>query len=730
MFKFLLIIASIANFSLGIIVLRNKSVQRRVRYSFVILSFITALWVFVNLMTGLSQSPFWVLSMYASGSLLSTSALIWVSFLVKKTIQKLRFIFIIFCGMSFFGLSYTPLIIRDVQTVVFGGFEGKIGPLFSVYTLYVAGILIFTVLKLIKKFLHSSGVGKTRFLYVTLGSAIFSGVSLITSFILPIFGTLKFLPLDTLSSVIFLFLVTYAIVRYRLMNVKRVITRSLLFSLLVLIISSAFTAGTLLISRVLDRTDTGARIGVNIAVAIVVVLFLNPIKNYLAKITDKIFFKNQVDYQSVTQRMSDLIARTLERDPLLGTLATTLEDELKIKKISILFCNSALKSAVIYYAHPIQQTKAADSSIKTHLWNEYKPIIEFFTEHTEIKVREEEERKAEDLPASDYQRALSAIVRDLEARDIAVVAPVISGNDERAFIFLGNKQSGDIYDDRDINLLELLSSQLSSALEKSRLYEDVKQFNIKLKLKIKEATAKLRDANSRLRELDKAKTLFLSVASHQLRTPLAGIKGFLSMVLEGDFGEASKEMRDVLEDVYANANRLIRLVNTFLNVSRIEAGRLTVLKDNHDLVPMGKKIVNELQFSARDKGLELTFESNKDAVVANVDLDKIEDVVINLTDNAIKYTASGSIVVRIIDKGDKVRIEVEDTGQGLEAKEIKALFHKFVRGERGMHAFTDGSGLGLYIAKRVAEMHKGEIGVTSPGVGKGSTFWFEVGKGG
>ncbi|KKT48589.1 MAG: hypothetical protein UW40_C0038G0011 [Parcubacteria group bacterium GW2011_GWF2_44_17] len=431
----------------------------------------------------------------------------------------------------------------------------------------------------------------------------------------------------------------------------------------------------------------------------------------------------------VTQRMSDLIAATLERDQLLGTCATTLANELKIKKNTILFCNSALKSAVLYYSNQPSQNSAAVESIKTHLFNEYSSIISFFTEHTEIKVREEEERKAEDLPASDYQRELTAIVRELEARDISVVVPVLSEHGEHAFVFLSDKQSGDIYDNRDINLLELLRSQLTSALEKSRLYEDVKQFNIRLRLKVKEATAKLRVANSHLRELDKAKTLFLSVASHQLRTPLAGIKGFLSMILDGDFGELQKQVREILEDVYANSNRLIRLVNTFLNVSRIEAGRISLMRDNHDLVPMGKKVVNELQFTAQDKGLALTFETNKDEIVANVDLDKIEDVVINLTDNAIKYTAAGTIIVRLIDKGDKVRIEVQDTGEGLEAKEIKTLFHKFVRGERGLHTHTDGSGLGLYIAKRVAEMHNGEIGVTSDGIGKGCIFWFEVGKG-
>ena len=106
------------------------------------------------------------------------------------------------------------------------------------------------------------------------------------------------------------------------------------------------------------------------------------------------------------------------------------------------------------------------------------------------------------------------MVQDLEARAIAVVVPVISSTNEHAFIFLSDKTSGDIYDNRDIRLLELLQSQLAAVMEKSRLYEEVKEFSVILEHKVKEATEELRDANKRLRQLDKAKTLFLSVASH------------------------------------------------------------------------------------------------------------------------------------------------------------------------------------------------------------------------
>ena len=200
------------------------------------------------------------------------------------------------------------------------------------------------------------------------------------------------------------------------------------------------------------------------------------------------------------------------------------------------------------------------------------------------------------------------------------------------------------------------------------------------------------------------------------------------MILDGDLGDVSAKIRKVLSELYSNNNRLIRLVNTLLNASRIETGRLSLLKAESDVVPMARHIINELQFQAQDRGLTLTLQTNSPKIIANIDADKLEDALVNLTDNAIKYTAKGTVKVRITDQKDKVRFEVEDTGQGLKQSEIKGLFNKFVRGERANMLHTDGSGIGLYIAKQIVLLHKGEIGVTSEGVDKGSTFWFEVPK--
>ena len=243
-----------------------------------------------------------------------------------------------------------------------------------------------------------------------------------------------------------------------------------------------------------------------------------------------------------------------------------------------------------------------------------------------------------------------------------------------------------------------------------------------------EQAQKLQRANARLQELDKLKTLFLSIASHQLRTPLTAIKGFVGMIIEGDFGKVSVEIKKTLQGVYANTNRLIRLVSVFLNISRIESGRFSVTKERHDLIPILKKVLDELRFMTEDKGLKLSFETSVDSLMAKVDADKIEDVLVNLIDNAIKYTPKGSVTVKVKDLGAKVRFEVKDTGQGLKSSEIKSLFHKFARGARASRLHAGGTGLGLYIAKRIIDAHQGEIGVESSGIGKGCCFWVEIAK--
>ncbi|MGM0628820.1 MAG: sensor histidine kinase [Patescibacteria group bacterium] len=238
---------------------------------------------------------------------------------------------------------------------------------------------------------------------------------------------------------------------------------------------------------------------------------------------------------------------------------------------------------------------------------------------------------------------------------------------------------------------------------------------------------KIKKANRRLREFDKAKTEFLSLATHQIRSPLTSIRGYVSMMLEGDYGEVNEGLKEPLNVVDHSTKSLIKIVNDFLNVSRIEQGRMSYEFQKKDMRHIVKNIVEEYRPSAEEKGLEMNFESIDEECNAKVDENKIEQVIGNLIDNAIKYTPEGKIGVRFSkpNKG-RMHIKISDTGVGIDPKEISSLFAKFKRAKGADKVNTNGSGLGIYLAKKIAEDHGGTVKVESEGEGKGSVFTIEL----
>lgn len=244
---------------------------------------------------------------------------------------------------------------------------------------------------------------------------------------------------------------------------------------------------------------------------------------------------------------------------------------------------------------------------------------------------------------------------------------------------------------------------------------------------IQELADELKQANTRLRELDRQKSEFLSIAAHQLRTPLTAIKGYTSLMLEGSYGELSKEAKKVIETIFASSGRMVDTVADFLNVSRIEQGAMEYRKVNADICEIAERVVTELSLSAKEKGLELTYEDElSGACPVFVDVSKIEHVISNLVDNAIKYTPEGSVSVRVEEHDGNARVSVSDTGTGIAPGDIGALFDKFVRTRNARDINVTGTGLGLYVAREMVRNHDGEIWAESDGEGKGSTFVVEL----
>lgn len=264
--------------------------------------------------------------------------------------------------------------------------------------------------------------------------------------------------------------------------------------------------------------------------------------------------------------------------------------------------------------------------------------------------------------------------------------------------------------------IKSITDIISEALDKALLYE-----------KLNTANNQLESANSHLKELDRAKSEFVSIASHQLRTPMTGIMGYLSMMTQGDFGKIAPEHMKILVELLAESQRMIRLINQFLNVSKIEAGKFTYTWKPTQLADIVNHVIKEVEKPAADKGLKLQVKMPKSAVPSIMaDADKVEDVILNLLDNAIKYTAKGTVTAILESDKGQVHFSVKDSGIGIKPQDATELFNKFVRGTGIAQIHPDGSGLGLFIAKSIVDAHGGHIWVESQGEGKGSTFQFTL----
>jgi len=226
------------------------------------------------------------------------------------------------------------------------------------------------------------------------------------------------------------------------------------------------------------------------------------------------------------------------------------------------------------------------------------------------------------------------------------------------------------------------------------------------------------------KEIEKAKSDFLSVASHELRTPMTAIKGFVSMIKDGDYGQLPEGVNEPLQDISTSVDRLISLVNDLLNVSRIEAGRVKYTITEFSLGGFVNDIVASLQPLAKNAGLQLT--SNIEDVVVSADKNKVTQILNNLIGNSLKFTEKGSISLSTQKSGDQVLILVTDTGIGIGPDDQRKLFGKFNQVEDAQRGHIQGTGLGLYISKSIAQKMGGDVWIKDSVVGQGTTFAFSV----
>ncbi len=238
-----------------------------------------------------------------------------------------------------------------------------------------------------------------------------------------------------------------------------------------------------------------------------------------------------------------------------------------------------------------------------------------------------------------------------------------------------------------------------------------------------EATHDLESANLKLQESDRLKTVFLASVSHELRTPLNSIIGFTGLMLQGLSGKLNEEQKKQLGIVNSNARHLLALIEDLLDISKIEAGRMAVEPTYFDMQKAVSEVVEIFTPKTRERVVRIV--ENTSEIVVHSDVKRFKQVLTNLVDNAVKFTAKGEITVSTAPGGGTVTVSVEDTGIGIKAEDLPLLFQSFQRVNPPIDSVTEGSGLGLYLSQKIANMLGGEITVTST-YNKGSTFTLTI----
>lgn len=917
----ILVLSALSNFLLGLFIfLKTNRDYRRIVLG--VVSLAVGGWCFslflYRYFNDLSIITFWGKMAHVFGAFLGPLFLTFVIFFIKKNkLKNLSILYII--TILFIIVLYLVL---GTDLIIGGAYiektinNMKIGSLYYFFVFYIVIHFSIGFSLLIYKFFHTTGIEREQIKYILIGTILSSFTAVIFDLVYPIFYDFSLNWLGPVVTITMVVSMSYAIIKYRLMNIKIIITRSILYSFLVIIVAAFFAGSVFFASTYLRTYNTYTAALLYISASIIVVVFLDPLKNIFAKITDNIFYKDRVDYQKLLQKASAVVAREIDLEKLAHSLSELLAEQLKVKEISAWIVKDKHWQRI---ASSTKHSKHIDLS---------EVFIKLIQDRHDFIIVEELIRSQNDLNSNaPYYQILGAFIQEAENIGAEMLVPVFDEKKELTSIFIfGGKNSGDLYNQDDINFLNVLVPQIATAIEKSKLYEEVQEFNRELQAKVEVRTKSLKEANlgleqrnkflttiqaiinmvsrtldlnqvnqmiansiaadlgyvggilsfidskenvlrigsitenektrmvvgilgqdpknfeakmemtdllgvqtvlsgrknisnkmsdffsppvdkatmdkiqealgvktivgwpifsedkiigiihfllavdeskissldndimaaltdqvgivsrnlrlynnlqkinedlqvanMRLRELDQAKSEFLSIASHQLRTPISALKGYLSMISDGDFGTVPPKIGKVVKDLFESAARLARLVNIFLNVSRIESGRLKLDKKPLQIGDMVDSVIAELGNEASKKGVKIIYKKNKPALpILVADADKLREVILNLIDNSIKYTPQGHIEISAALEDNNIHFKVQDTGIGIDPEEAKNLFRKFVRASGAAQVHTGGSGLGLFIAQKIIKEHGGQIWVESAGKGQGSIFQFLI----
>jgi signal transduction histidine kinase len=304
-----------------------------------------------------------------------------------------------------------------------------------------------------------------------------------------------------------------------------------------------------------------------------------------------------------------------------------------------------------------------------------------------------------------YSGPLRDVIERAELRSILAV-PLLREKRVLGGLTVSRKIAGS-FPPGVIEILQTFAAQSAIAIQNARLFREIEQKGHELEI------------------ASQHKSQFLANMSHELRTPLNAILGYTELIVDQIYGKVPEKIRGVLERVQKSGRHLLGLINDVLDLSKIEAGQLTLSLSDYSFQDAVQSVVTSVESLAKEKGLRLTVDVAAKLPVGRADERRIVQVLLNLVGNAIKFTEAGEIGIHVKKSGDAFLIAVSDTGPGIPKSQYERIFEEFQQVDGSSTRAKGGTGLGLAIARRIIEMHGGSIWVEST-VGKGSTFTFKL----
>ncbi|MGB4762304.1 MAG: ATP-binding protein [Candidatus Saccharimonas sp.] len=609
------------------------------------------------------------------------------------------------------ALDWTPLVFSDVTS---GKppipIPGVGAALYMLHYVVLCGAGLMTIYRGLADSGRSQSV-RNQYRWILIGLLPIVLLAPVTGFVLLLmFHTGDFVILTPVYTLFFVCCVGYAMARHGLYDIRLAAVRTLVYAMSVFVMAMVYFGIAYAASATVFRESVTTGIGMsplNIVIALLLAFIFQPVKQFFDRVTNKIFYRDRYETSEFIARLGRLLTDTNHLHEVLERAGDEISSTLKASGYMFLIYREQHADVVVgsHLRNHLSDEERASLRVLADLAGEDVFVVGAMPRHHDQQVR--------------HIRSI------LAKRRVALALPLVTATETVGYLLLGEQLSSG-YATRDVKVLRAIADELVIAIQNARSVQEVRDFNEHLEQRVDAATRELRSSNKRLLEMDTTKDEFVSMASHQLRTPLTSVKGYISMVLDGDVGQISASQRQLLEEAFTSSERMVHLIGDFLNVSRLQTGKFIIDPHASDLAKVTRQEVDGMQQIAQSHGLTIIYKQPARFPTLYIDEGKIRQVIMNFMDNAIYYSPeTASITVSLVlEDGDAV-LRVIDKGMGVPKEVQKKLFSKFFRAENARTQRPDGTGIGLYLAKKVIDGHGGRL-VFESTLGKGSTFGFRL----